>query len=134
VRPVRIDCSKTFIVFSLEVHVTTLFFCRLASHLVRKLFATYCFFRYQYDNLLFNFSESDGSCSKNLLTFKRCAETILSGLVDQLKNATATQTLPQRNKVAAVQNAKKGKSNKGQKLAKAAPKSIGKSAQKSKKN
>jgi len=59
----------------------------------------------------------------------------LEGFADKLKNATLSQTLPQRNKVAAVQNSKKGKSkNLGQKQAKAAAKTSVKSAKKSKKN
>jgi len=47
-------------------------------------------------------------------TFKKCAETIFPGLAEKVK-ASSLQVLPRTNKVAAVQNRKKGKSSKGQK-------------------
>jgi len=59
-------------------------------------------------NKKLNFSTvSDGNCPKNLVTFKKCSETILEGLTDKTKTATVSECLPQRNKIS-VQNVEKG--------------------------
>jgi len=52
------------------------------------------------------FLESDKNCAKDVPLFKKCAETIFSGLLDSVKTASVN-SLPQTNKVAAVQNKKK---------------------------
>jgi len=83
--------------------------------------------------------ESDKNCAKDVPTFKKCAENIFPGLADKVK-ASSLEILPRTNKVAAVQNKKKGKSSKAQKESKPAPKDAQKSkasvksAKKSKKN
>jgi len=72
-------------------------------------------------------------------TFKKCAEAIFPGLSDKVKSSSL-EVLPRTNKVAAVQNKKKGKSTKTQKASKTAPKDAPKSkaavksAKKSKQN